>query len=63
MALAIQGARLDGGQLCSPNMTSWPHRARGRAPGYPRGAGLVALSLALLAGCGGTERRGARGEP
>ncbi len=27
MALAIQGARLDGGQLCSPNMTSWPRRA------------------------------------
>ncbi|WP_437554543.1 hypothetical protein WME97_21665 [Sorangium sp. So ce367] len=54
MALAIQGARLDGGQLCSPNMTSWPRRARGRAPGYARGAGLVALTLALLAGCGGT---------
>ncbi|WP_437594225.1 hypothetical protein [Sorangium sp. So ce1000] len=58
MALAIQGARLEGGRLSSPNTTSSPRRACGRSPGSARGAGLVVLSLALLAGCGG-----ARGAP
>ena len=55
MAFAIQGARLDGGQLCSPNRTSSPRRACGHSPGSARGAGLVAFSLALLAGCGGAS--------
>ncbi len=54
MALPIPGARLDEGQLISPNTTSSPRRARGRSPGAARGAGLLVLPLSLLAGCGGS---------
>lgn len=54
MALPIPAARLDEGQLISPNTTSSPRRACGRSPGAARGAGLFVLPLALLAGCGGS---------
>lgn len=62
MALPIPGARLDDGRLFSPHTTSSPHRARGRSTGPSRGAGPVVLSLALLAGCGGSSTGAAPAE-
>ncbi|XXX82312.1 hypothetical protein WMF30_26490 [Sorangium sp. So ce134] len=54
MALPIPVARLDEGRLISPTTTSSPRRAGGGPLGALRGAGLLALPLALLAGCGGS---------
>ncbi len=56
MAFAIQGARLDGGQLCSPNMTS-SASPRVRQPlsrlRARRGPGRAVAGA--LAGCGGAS--------